>query len=117
MGGDRRPHQTNITDTQVRPRAPCRPDRLGAFTGGAELPSSTRMVSVVPEHEFGQRPWSATSLPDTYSAISAAPVGPMPQRAKPSEMSLLRCRSTRTMLRAASSVRSLKPRSKEVSAC
>ena len=56
MGGDRRPQQTNITDTQVRPRAPCRPDRLGAFTGGAELPSSTRMVSVVPEHEFGQRP-------------------------------------------------------------
>mmetsp|Transcript_24978 Transcript_24978/g.74202 ORF Transcript_24978/g.74202 Transcript_24978/m.74202 type:complete len:262 (-) Transcript_24978:747-1532(-) len=57
----------------------------------------------------------STPLPDTYSAISAAPVGPMPQFSKASEVSLLRCRSTRTMPRAASSVRSLKPTSKEVS--
>mmetsp|Transcript_7027 Transcript_7027/g.20106 ORF Transcript_7027/g.20106 Transcript_7027/m.20106 type:complete len:424 (+) Transcript_7027:287-1558(+) len=56
----------------------------------------------------------STPLPDTYSATSAAPVGPMPQFSKASEVSLLRCRSTRTMPRAASSVRLLPPTSKEV---
>ena len=48
-------------------------------------------------------------LADTQSAISLAPAGPILQEARPRVVSLLRCFSMRTMLRAASSVSRLKP--------